>query len=126
MDDLSNDAPHDVPRLARGERRPEVEAELEHWYTLDCSGTEQHHLYHTKRFARTNRQTGCHDGRNAWRKYVGYQKLRPIWNTLNWSKGMAILSKIILRTPKNKKLCKELMVQDPDYGEWVLRFRLHT
>ena len=36
MDDLSDDAPHDVPRLARGERRPEVEAELEHWYALDC------------------------------------------------------------------------------------------
>ena len=36
MDDLSDDAPHDVPRLARGQRRPEVEAELEHWYALDC------------------------------------------------------------------------------------------
>ena len=28
--------------------------------------------------------------------------------------------------PKNKKLCKRSMVQDPDTGEWVLRFRLHT
>ena len=36
MDDLSDNAsPLGVPRLARGERRPEVEAELEHWYALD-------------------------------------------------------------------------------------------
>jgi hypothetical protein len=28
--------------------------------------------------------------------------------------------------PKNKKGCKRLMVQDPDTGEWVLYFRLHT
>ena len=28
--------------------------------------------------------------------------------------------------PGNKKLCKKLMVQDPDTGEWVLYFRLHT
>ena len=36
MDDSGDDTPpHDVPRLARGERRPEVEAELENWYELD-------------------------------------------------------------------------------------------
>jgi len=36
MDDLSDDAfPNDVPRLARGARRPEVEAELKNWYSLD-------------------------------------------------------------------------------------------
>ncbi len=28
--------------------------------------------------------------------------------------------------PRNKKLCKRLMVQDPDTGEWVLYFHLHT
>ena len=28
--------------------------------------------------------------------------------------------------PRNKKLCKSLMVQDPDAGEWVLWYRLHT
>ena len=28
--------------------------------------------------------------------------------------------------PKNKKRCKELMIQDPTTGEWVLRFHLHT
>lgn len=28
--------------------------------------------------------------------------------------------------PKNKKLCKRLMDQDPETGEWVLRYRLHT
>ena len=28
--------------------------------------------------------------------------------------------------PKNKKLCKKLMDQDPDTGEWVLHFHLHT
>lgn len=28
--------------------------------------------------------------------------------------------------PKFKKYCKSLMVQDPDSGEWVLRFHLHT
>ena len=29
-------------------------------------------------------------------------------------------------SPRNKKLCKGLMVQDPDTGEWVLHFHLHT
>ena len=28
--------------------------------------------------------------------------------------------------PKYKKLCKNLMKQDPETGEWVLVFRLHT
>ncbi len=28
--------------------------------------------------------------------------------------------------PRNKKLCKRRMVQDPDTGEWVLSFHLHT
>lgn len=28
--------------------------------------------------------------------------------------------------PKYKKLCKSLMKQDPDTGEWVLVSRLHT
>lgn len=28
--------------------------------------------------------------------------------------------------PKNKKLCKKLMVWDPDTGEWVLYYYLHT
>jgi hypothetical protein len=28
--------------------------------------------------------------------------------------------------PKNKQLCKKLMVWDPDTGEWVLHYRLHT
>ena len=28
--------------------------------------------------------------------------------------------------PKHKKLCKSLMKQDSETGEWVLRFRLHT
>ncbi len=28
--------------------------------------------------------------------------------------------------PKYKKLCKSLMRQDPDTGEWVLRFRFQT
>lgn len=28
--------------------------------------------------------------------------------------------------PRNKKLCKKLMIQDPDTGEWVLNYRLHT
>ena len=28
--------------------------------------------------------------------------------------------------PRNKKLCKKLMVQDPYTGEWVLHFHLHT
>ena len=28
--------------------------------------------------------------------------------------------------PKNKKLCKSLMEQDPETGEWVLSFHLHT
>ena len=28
--------------------------------------------------------------------------------------------------PRNKKLCKRLMVQDPVTGEWVLHFHLHT
>ena len=28
--------------------------------------------------------------------------------------------------PKNKKLCKKLMVWDPDTGEWVLYYHLHT
>ena len=27
---------------------------------------------------------------------------------------------------KYKKRCKELMVQDPETGEWVLRYHLHT
>ena len=27
---------------------------------------------------------------------------------------------------KNKKLCKSLMKQDSETGEWVLPFRLHT
>ena len=36
MDDSGDGTPpRDVPRLARGERRPEVEAELESWYALD-------------------------------------------------------------------------------------------
>ena len=36
MDGSSDDTPpRDVPRLARGKRRPEVEAELENWYTQD-------------------------------------------------------------------------------------------
>lgn len=36
MDDSGDGIPpRDVPRLARGERRPEVEAELEDWYALD-------------------------------------------------------------------------------------------
>ncbi len=28
--------------------------------------------------------------------------------------------------PRDKKNCKKLMVQDPDTGEWVLHFHLHT
>lgn len=28
--------------------------------------------------------------------------------------------------PKSKKGCKKLMVQDPESGEWVLNFHLHT
>ena len=28
--------------------------------------------------------------------------------------------------PRNKKKCKSLMVQDPETGEWVLRYHLHT
>jgi hypothetical protein len=28
--------------------------------------------------------------------------------------------------PKYKKKCKELMVQDPETGEWVLHYHLHT
>ncbi len=28
--------------------------------------------------------------------------------------------------PRNKKLCKRLMVQDPGTGEWVLHIHLHT
>ncbi len=28
--------------------------------------------------------------------------------------------------PRDKKLCKRLMVQDPETGEWVLSYRLHT
>ena len=28
--------------------------------------------------------------------------------------------------PKNKKLCKKLMMWDPDTEEWVLYYRLHT
>ena len=28
--------------------------------------------------------------------------------------------------PKYKKKCKKLMVQDPDTGEWVLYYHLHT
>ena len=28
--------------------------------------------------------------------------------------------------PDNNKLCKRLMNQDPETGEWVLCFRLHT
>lgn len=28
--------------------------------------------------------------------------------------------------PKYKKRCKELMVEDPEAGEWVLRYHLHT
>ena len=36
MADSGDDTPpHDVPRLAHGERRPEVEAELQNWYELD-------------------------------------------------------------------------------------------
>ena len=30
------------------------------------------------------------------------------------------------RPPKNKKLCKSLMHQDPDTGDWILDYRLHT
>ena len=29
-------------------------------------------------------------------------------------------------SPHNKKRCKKLMVQDPDTGEWVLHYHLHT
>ncbi len=28
--------------------------------------------------------------------------------------------------PEKKKLCKKEMVQDPNTGEWVLHYRLHT
>ncbi len=28
--------------------------------------------------------------------------------------------------PKLKKDCKRLMVQDPDTGEWILHYHLHT
>ena len=28
--------------------------------------------------------------------------------------------------PEYKKKCKSLMVWDPDAGEWVLRYHLHT
>lgn len=28
--------------------------------------------------------------------------------------------------PKYKKMCKREMMQDPDTGEWVLHFHLHT
>lgn len=28
--------------------------------------------------------------------------------------------------PRNKKLCKRCMIQDPDTGEWVLYYHLHT
>jgi len=28
--------------------------------------------------------------------------------------------------PKYKKVCKRQMIQDPDNGDWVLRFHLHT
>lgn len=28
--------------------------------------------------------------------------------------------------PKYKKRCKELMAQDPETGEWVLPYHLHT
>lgn len=28
--------------------------------------------------------------------------------------------------PKYKKKCKQLMVQDPDTGEWILQYHLHT
>lgn len=28
--------------------------------------------------------------------------------------------------PHNKKLCKKYTIQDPETGEWVLRYRLHT
>ena len=28
--------------------------------------------------------------------------------------------------PRNKKLCKKLMVQDSEHGEWILHFHLHT
>ena len=28
--------------------------------------------------------------------------------------------------PRYKSLCKRLMVQDPDSGEWVLHYHLHT
>ena len=28
--------------------------------------------------------------------------------------------------PKNKKGCKKQMVEDPDTGEWVLQYHMHT
>ena len=28
--------------------------------------------------------------------------------------------------PKHKKVCKAAMVQDPDTGEWILRYHLHS
>lgn len=31
-----------------------------------------------------------------------------------------------LPDPEHKKECKRSMVQDPDTGEWVLHYRLHT
>jgi len=53
-------------------------------------------------------------GKSKIDAYIDYQRI-----TENWD-GSAYPE------PKNKKFCKSLMELDPETGEWVLHYHLHT
>lgn len=56
-------------------------------------------------------------GQSKIKVYLEYKELLSGWDSMFGYRDP---------DPKNKKYCKKLMVWDPDTGEWVLHYRLHT
>ena len=56
----------------------------------------------------------------------GRSKAETYQKYLDMVEGFGTTFTTHLPDPAHKKRCKELMVQDPETGEWVLHYHLHT
>jgi len=59
-------------------------------------------------------------------EFRGNSKIETYLKYLNLTEQCADQFEAMYPDPKNKKYCKKLMVEDPDTGEWVLYYHLHS